>query len=172
MKDTNIQKQRQQALQNLRERRQERRNEEETGKNQQNSVNLESFFRLDWENEAENIELENQLAEIRLRLQKGKRINQDRQNQPTTLGEDTDSSKNRKELFKEILAGHFQNNIQSWISSVDPEPGFSSTPIEELEQYRLEVQYRYHLLKVMLEATQRELNDLELQIRMKKSVNS
>jgi hypothetical protein len=70
----------------------------------------------------------------------------------------------------EILSTHFQENIKSWVSSVDPKLELSSTPLAEIEQYQQEVQYRHKLLKVMLDATQKELNEIEIHIRALKTL--
>ena len=172
--DKSLEEVRQQTWQRLRERRGQARSDQQGGKSQSTNLHLEPFFRLDWGAEAGSaeLELENQLAEIRLRLQEARKISRDRQNQPTTEPEPSHPAEKRQEFLQEVVSAHFKNNIQSWLSSVDPELGLSSTPLEELEQRRQEVQYRHKLLQVMLEATQRELDELELHVRAQKSLNT
>jgi hypothetical protein len=180
-----LQQKREKALQNLRERRKEERKFiNESSQFNSSSFPLESFVRLDTELEAEiydseqllpEVESEKKLAEIRQRLRQAKTIRRDLKYQ-VELNPETDypllpsSEEKRQDLMGEILSTHFQENIKSWVSSVDPKLELSSTPLAEIEQYQQEVQYRHKLLKVMLDATQKELNEIEIHIRALKTL--
>lgn len=78
--------------------------------------------------------------------------------------------KNRKlrEKAGKLLTPEFLRNVNHWLSSTEQfESNLSSTSVEELEQLKKEVQFRYDLLQALLDQTRGELNRLQLYIRAK-----
>jgi hypothetical protein len=179
---------REKALQNLRERRKEDRkytSDRSSSESNSSSFPLEHFVQLDTELEAEiydseqlltESEPDQEIAEIRQRLRQVKSLRRERKYQ-VELEPQTDypalsgSQEKHQELMAEVLSAHFQDNIKLWVSSVDSKLELSSTSLAEIEQYQQEVQYRHKLLKVMLDTTQKELNELEIHIRALKTLN-
>ena len=53
--------------------------------------------------------------------------------------------------------------------SSDPDFDLSSTPLAEIEEYKKEVEYRCDLLKVILNASEREYRKLEAHIHNTKT---
>lgn len=66
-------------------------------------------------------------------------------------------------LVKEIP--RLRDNFGEWLSSVEADFPPSSTPLRELNAHREKVEYRLKILTVMMNATQRELDDLIVAIR-------
>lgn len=85
--------------------------------------------------------------------------------------ESTQVSK-RQQLINDALATDFFRNTMQWLGSMDSDPEFSSTSVEEMEELKQQAQYRYKALKVMLEETQRELDFIELQIQNRQSFSA
>ena len=55
--------------------------------------------------------------------------------------------------------------VLGWLGSVPLELGLSSTPLSELKQLRAEAQWRQRVLAEMLKVTERELEELDTEIR-------
>ncbi len=77
------------------------------------------------------------------------------------------TSDGQKGFMEEALSAHFRQNMHVWLSSIEPKEELNTTSIDELKQHRSEIQYRSKLLKVMADASQRELDEIEIQIRAK-----
>jgi hypothetical protein len=190
--ETVIQK-RQLVLQRLRERRQESRH----GLNQKScqaddSMPLEYFVKP--ANLAESMEVvastpsvitynhEKQLIKIRERLKHAQNLKRSLKTQPSELEYNSASEENsssakkafaqRKELLQDVISDHFRNNLKSWISSIEPDLGVSSTSVAELEEQQQEIEYRYKVLKLILDITKEELNKIERNIRAAKSLEN
>ena len=69
------------------------------------------------------------------------------------------------QLLQDALSTNFFEQTTQWLASSAAEPDFSSTPVEEIEEIYQQVKYRHKVLKVMLEATQKELDHLQLHIK-------
>lgn len=93
-------------------------------------------------------------------------------------GEVPSSSENQEKLtpsqtILEQLGGkEFLKHIHTWLYSADTTFSPSSSTLEEIEQYRKEVLYRQSMLKVMLEATQKELEGIEVHVRAVKAIEN
>ena len=73
------------------------------------------------------------------------------------------------QLLHDALSTNFFEQTTQWLASSAAEPDFSSTPVEEIEEIHQQVKYRHKVLNVMLEATQKELDHLQLHIKNLKS---
>jgi hypothetical protein len=70
--------------------------------------------------------------------------------------------------WKELMEGAGLQQFRSvlgWLGSVPLELGLSSTPPAELKQLRAEAQWRQRVLAEMLKVTERELEELDTEIR-------
>ena len=76
---------------------------------------------------------------------------------------------NNLQLLQDALSTNFFEQTTKWLASSAHEPYFSSTPAEEIEEIYQQVKYRHKVLKVMLEATQKELDNLQLHLHNIKS---
>jgi len=65
---------------------------------------------------------------------------------------------------------NFSESFFRWLGSAPLDLGISSTPVEDLEKLLLEVRFRRKALQAMLKLTERELEQLEMQIQSKKSL--
>ncbi|WP_016950655.1 hypothetical protein [Anabaena sp. PCC 7108] len=184
---------RQLVLQHLRERRKESRHDLSQKEGQTNEVvPLEYFVKLANLAESEAVATttsalrdnhEEQLIKIRERLKQARERRKSVKLRPPEPEENgsaseenlsstkTDASQ-RKELLQDVMSDHFRNNLKSWISSVDPDLGVSSTSVAELEEQQQEIEYRYKMLKLLLNITQEELNKIEISIRAAKSLEN
>lgn len=84
---------------------------------------------------------------------------------PIPLANDsaTIAAMNFEALVNEIP--RLRDNFSEWLSSVDAEYAPSSSTLEELERQKENIEYRLKVLTVMVNATQKELEDLIITIR-------
>ena len=81
----------------------------------------------------------------------------------------------RGATWKELMeSGGLQQfrGVLGWLGSAPLEIGLSSTPLAELEQLRAEVQWRQRVLAEMLKVTERELEQLDSEIRAHQDLGS
>ncbi|MBK1989430.1 hypothetical protein A0J48_018135 [Sphaerospermopsis aphanizomenoides BCCUSP55] len=187
-----VSQKRQQMLQHLRERRQESRHGlSQKGGQSNEGMPLEHFVKLADPAESEAVattpdtlknDHENQLVKIRERLKQARSLRKSLKSQPSeqengsvtleSLSSGKSAFSERKELLEDLISDHFRNNLKSWITSVDPDLGVSSTSLVELEEHQQEIEYRYKILKLLLDITQQELNKIEIHIRASKSLEN
>ena len=71
--------------------------------------------------------------------------------------------------WEELLEGQglqqFRECVLGWLGSAALDLKLSSTPLPELERLRAEAKCRQHVLEEMLKVTEREMDDLDVQIR-------
>lgn len=82
------------------------------------------------------------------------------------------ASSKRRELLGEIASEHFRNGMGSWLTSITPDHGLSSTPAEELEKIRNELLYRLKLLESITSMMQKEIDGLESQIKTRRDLDA
>lgn len=137
---------------------------------------INTFISLENASEIESkaFEPEEELLEIRQRLQTAKSLKRESRNQQKIAPESNnlapESQPETENHIREVISGHFKSNVFSWLGNVDSELGISSTSIEELENIQKEVRYRHKLLTAMLKSTEKELDNLEVEIRAKKAI--
>lgn len=78
----------------------------------------------------------------------------------------------RRELFAEIASDHFRTGMGSWLTSITPDHGLSSTPADELVKIQEELRYRLKLLNAMESMMQREIDSLENQIKARRKLDA
>jgi hypothetical protein len=77
--------------------------------------------------------------------------------------------------WKELMEGDGLQQFRTvlgWLGSAPLEHGLSSTPLTELKQLRAEAQWRQRVLAEMLKVTERELEDLDTEIRAHQDLGS
>jgi hypothetical protein len=70
--------------------------------------------------------------------------------------------------WKELMEGGGLQQFRGllgWLGSAPLDLGLNSTPVSELKQLRAEAQWRQHVLEEMLKVTERELEELDTEIR-------
>jgi hypothetical protein len=71
----------------------------------------------------------------------------------------------RQQLLGDLLSTDFLQNTTQWLSSAPVDPELTSSSPQEIEAIHKQVLYRHRVLKVMLDATQQELDGIELYLR-------
>ncbi len=92
--------------------------------------------------------------------------------EPAARDPDAAPSSKRRELFAEIASDHFRAGMGSWLTSITPDHGLSSTPAEELVKIQEELRYRLKLLNAMEGMMQREIDSLETQIKARRKLDA
>jgi hypothetical protein len=75
----------------------------------------------------------------------------------------------RQQLRQDVLSADFFKSASQWLGTIRSEPHLSSTSLEEIESLYDQAKYRYKVLKILLEDTQRELDGFEAYLRMAQS---
>ncbi len=75
-------------------------------------------------------------------------------------------------LLDQLGGSAFLKHMHTWLYSADTTFHPSSSTLDEIEQYRKEVQYRYNILKEALVMTQKELEAIEVHVRAVKAVQA
>jgi hypothetical protein len=70
-----------------------------------------------------------------------------------------------QDLLTEIASAHFRTGMGAWLTGVQPDHGFYSTPADELQKTPGELRYRLKLLNATSQMMQREIDALEIQIK-------
>lgn len=91
---------------------------------------------------------------------------------PDAEAEDAGGSSKRRELFAEIASDHFKTGMGSWLTSIAPDHGLSSTPADELVKIQDEMRYRLKLLKAMESMMEHEIDSLETQIKARRKLDA
>ncbi len=107
-----------------------------------------------------------------LKARRNRKQQQDQEEEEEELTFESTQVSKRQQLINDALATDFFQNTMQWLGSMDSDPEFSSTSVEEMEELKQQAQYRYKALKVMLEETQRELDFIELQIQNRQSFSA
>lgn len=85
------------------------------------------------------------------------------------------STAGRGTSWKELMEGEGLTQFRTvlgWLGSAPLEHGLSSTTPSELKQLRAEAQWRQRVLAEMLKVTERELEDLDTEIRARQDLGS
>ena len=78
----------------------------------------------------------------------------------------------RRALLAEIASEHFRGGMGSWLTSITPDHGLSSSSAEDLEKIQNELRYRLNLLNNMTILMQREIDSLETQIKTRRMIDA
>jgi hypothetical protein len=125
----------------------------------------------DGEDEANDLPIETPVTDTIKQLHQQKKAKQTLKQQLAEKSNlDIDSSFSpvvQQQLVRQLLSSDFLKNTQLWLSSTtESEKEMASTSLEELGECQKQVKYRLRVLQVLQQETQRELDHLELQIRM------
>ncbi len=177
-----LEKKRQKALALLRKNRLKNRKDskqrQDTSSKVQAGERIGAFFKL-----VKDVEIDDLLAaqqhvedadfDVRRWIKQNRKsgISHQKQEAETDLqGEHTPVETAGGGILEEILSSHFRQNMHEWLSSIEPKEELNSTSIEDLEQHRKEILYRHKLLNAMVDATQKQLDGLDIQIRAKTQI--
>ena len=98
------------------------------------------------------------------------------QNLPDQDVADSESSQDKRTpsqvLLEQLGGSAFLKHMHTWLYSADTTFHPSSSTLDEIEQYRKEVRYRYNVLKEALTVTQKELEAIEVHVRAVKAVQA
>lgn len=128
------------------------------------------------EKEAALAESVNRLKEARQRFKEAKESRKLAPEPPAALktpesdGEQEAGAAKRQNLRKDMLSADFFKSASQWLGSIRAEPHLSSTSLEEIETLYQQAKYRYKVMKILLEDTQRELDGFEAYLRMAQSL--
>lgn len=75
------------------------------------------------------------------------------------------SGMERQQLLSSILSTDFLQNATQWLSSAPTDPELTSSSLEEIEALYKQSKYRYKVLSVLMDASQKELEAIELYMR-------
>lgn len=78
----------------------------------------------------------------------------------------------KQQFLEDTLSTNFFQDAIHWLTRVDTELDFSSTPLEEIEELYQKVKYRHKVLQMMLNDTQKELDHIQLHIQNLKSLSA
>lgn len=92
--------------------------------------------------------------------------------EPAVRNPEAAPSSKRRELFAEIASDHFRHGMGSWLTSITPDHGLSSTPADELVKIQEELRYRLKLLNAMEGMLEREIDSLENQIKARRKLDA
>ena len=111
------------------------------------------------------------------RLKKFLQAKYDDQNSLATEASPLESSplptgSGKQQFLKDTLSTNFFQDAIHWLTRVDTELDFSSTPLEEVEELYQKTKYRHKVLQTMLHDTQKELDRIQLYIQNFKSFSS
>ncbi|MEM9005198.1 MAG: hypothetical protein AAGE59_16960 [Cyanobacteria bacterium P01_F01_bin.86] len=116
------------------------------------------------------------LKDARQRLKQVRKVKQTEPIAPTdeTAGDvaATVELPKRQQVRQDLLTADFFKSASQWLNTVSADPRLSSSSVEEVETLYKEAKYRYKVLKIMLEDTQRELDSFEVYLRMAKSAST
>jgi hypothetical protein len=70
-----------------------------------------------------------------------------------------------EELLEGMGLDQFRESVLGWLGSAPLERELTSTSLSELERLRVETHCRLRILEEMLKATEREIDELDVQIR-------
>jgi hypothetical protein len=82
------------------------------------------------------------------------------------------SARERQQLVSDLLSSQFLDNAFQWLSSAKTGPELSSSSLEEVEAIYQQSRYRYRVLKAMLDESEKELDTIELHLRMMRQLTS
>ena len=90
----------------------------------------------------------------------------------TEGGQSVGRGANWEELLEGMGLQQFRESALGWLGSAPLELGLSSTPLPELKRLRTEAHCRQRVLGEMLKVTDREIDELDIQIRALQDLNS
>lgn len=106
------------------------------------------------------------------RLKKFLQARYEDQNSSTTEAFPALTGSGKQQFLKDTLSTNFFQDAIHWLTRVDTELDFSSTPLEEIEALYQKVKYRHKVLQTMLNDTQKELDRIQLHIQNLKNFSS
>lgn len=134
-----------------------------------------SLKRLE-EKEEKTAEAVQRLKEARQRFKATKESQKQQEQQSAEEVRDSEVSEEapgkRQKLRQDLLSADFFKTASKWLGSVRTDPELTSTPVEEVEFLHKQALYRYKVLKIMLEDTQREIDALESYLKIANSVSN
>lgn len=113
------------------------------------------------------------IKQLHQQIRAKKALRQQLEENPNSEIDSSFSPAIQQQLVSQLLSSDFLKNTQLWLSSTaEPDKEATSTSLEELEGCQNQVKYRLKVLQILSQETQRELENLELQIRIAKGLFS
>jgi hypothetical protein len=123
------------------------------------------------EKEDTSAEALQRLKDVRQRIKQARQAKQAQLNQleAKELTNPSAPPLKHQQLLQDALSADFFKSASQWLGNIRSDPHLSSTPLEEIELLYDQAKYRYKVLKLLLDDTQKELDSFEAYLRMAKS---